>query len=324
MEIKKPSKSVTDYLWVEKYRPRSFEEIVLDGETKAKFIAYQQDKEIPHLLFYGPPGCGKSTIARILVSYITPNESDVLILNGSEQRGIETVRTTIIEFLKYKPLSSKHKIVFIDEADSLTEQAFNALRRVFEEFYQNGRFIMTCNYVFKIPDPIRSRCTEFKFNELPVDFIRKRCYEILENEKIEYTEESVDKVVSYHYPDFRKIIQNLQKFSTNGKLKSITFDELVDKEDIVVVKTRELFLQLCNKDTVNANKYLDEICKIVTENELDYISIYKRLFNSEDIIAPVKIIVNEYMNDLNKSVLPSMHYIAFLFKSIEIIKKIII
>ena len=322
MTFQNQTKKVEDYLWVEKYRPTNLDDLVLDQETKSKFQQYIEDKSITHILLYGPPGCGKSTIARILVEHITPNNVDRLILNGSEQRGIDTVRNEIIEFLKYPPLNAKHRIVFIDEADALTDSAFSALRKVFEEFYQNGRFILTCNYVHKIPDPIKSRCVEFKFNELPLDFIKDRCKFILNNENIKFDEQSLDIIINYNYPDFRKIIQNIQKYCVNGSLNNININDIIDKEDIIVSKVKELVDFKLQNNISKTNKTIDEILQLINGSELNYVAIFKKIFDNKEINPLVKVLCNRYLNELNKAVLPQMHFSAFIFNIVEMLKKV--
>jgi len=321
-EKKETPKNIKDSLWVEKYRPHNIDDIVLDNNTKNIMTEYINNKEIPHLLFYGPPGCGKSTIARILVDHITPKESDVLVLNGSEQRGIEIVRNGIIEFLKFRPLFAKHRIVFIDEADALTDTAFSALRKVFEEFYENGRFILTCNYIHKIPDPIRSRCTEYQFKELPLEFIMQRCIGILNNENTVYNNIDIEKIINQYYPDFRKIIQTLQKFSNNGQLRNISADELLNQDDKVVDKTKLYIIGVFDSNPNQTSINLNAIIQIITEHTIDYIGVFKKLFLSEDIPPVSKIIINKYLNSLNNAVIPSMHYTAFLFEIMELHRNI--
>lgn len=313
-----------NFMWIEKYRPKTLNDVVLENHVKKQFDQYINQGEIPHLLFYGSPGSGKTTIARILVSHILKTDMDLLILNGSEQRGIDVVRNSIIEFLKYKSQSSNHKIIFIDEADYMTEQAFNAMRRVFEEFYENGRFILTCNYVHKIPSPIRSRCSEFKFKELPYDFVLNRCKNILENESIKYDEMLVKKIINLAYPDMRKIIGNLQKFSIDGVLQVDNEEDLMDLEDFVVLNTIDLFLKVYNRDITKANILINELIQKVNENDnIDFVHIFKKLFESDKVYAVLKPTINKYLNQLNQAVLPSMHYTAFIFECSEILKGLI-
>lgn len=311
------------YLWVEKYRPKTIEDVILDEETRKQFHKFINDNEITNLLFYGGPGCGKSTTARILCDFIIPKEGrelNVLYLNGSEQRGISIVRDMIIEFLKYKSMNSKHKIIFIDEADYLTDESFSALRNVYEKYYENGRFILTCNYIHKIPDAIRSRSMEFKFKELPDEFIKNYCVKILENENVTYNMSDVNKIITYCYPDMRKIIQNLQRFTINNNLVINNDKDLIDIEDTIVMYFIDMVNSFMKRQYDSANLRANSIINICNEKELDYIQIYRKLFSSEDILSSIKILVNKYLNEMNKCVFLSMHFIAFVFETGELLK----
>lgn len=314
---------IETYLWVEKYRPTNINDVVLDNNVLKQFNKFINDKEIPNLLFYGGPGCGKSTTARILCDSIIPKESksmNVMYLNGSEQRGIAVVRDMIIEFLKYKSMINTCKIIFIDEADYLTDESFSALRNVYEKYYENGRFILTCNYIHKIPDAIRSRSMEFKFKELPIDFVRKYCISILQKENISFNVSDLDKIITYSYPDMRKTIQNLQRFSNDNKLIITNDKDLIDIEDNVVITFIDLINQYINKKYDIANTRVNTLINIATQNELDYVLIYKKIFFDERVLSSIKILANRYLNDINKSVFLSMHFVSFIFECCELLK----
>ncbi len=216
---------IINSLWVEKYRPKTIEDLVLPDQYKEDFKKGIQDKEIPHILLYGPPGSGKSSLARILSSKtgVMNNPKDNLLeINGSakETRGISYVQDGIEPFLRVPPAGKdKHKIVFIDEFDFFTEQAFSSLRNVIEKYTQTGRFLLTCNYISKIPDAIQSRVQSYKFDKIPVSYVINFCSNILNKENIKFDIKDVNFVVESLYPDIRKIVNSLQKSSITGELK---------------------------------------------------------------------------------------------------------
>jgi DNA polymerase III delta prime subunit len=193
-------------LWVEKYRPSSIEEMALDPKDRTLLESFITSKEIPHLLFTGPPGSGKTTVARILTKAI---ECDLMMLNASKDRGIDTVRDRVGTFAKVLGFS-KWKVVFLDEADGMTADAQNSLRNLMEDFHDQTRFIFTANYPHKVISPIHSRCTEITFGETPLKERITILAKILNAEHVPF--EMTDALAyAERYRDLRRMIMAAQK-----------------------------------------------------------------------------------------------------------------
>ena len=309
--------SLVDSMWVEKYRPKTLEDLVLPKSTMKIFREMMAKKEIPNLLFHGPQGGGKSTLARIITSKVgvlQDKGSNLLTVNGSakKSRGIGFMDEVVDPFLRHPPSSDKYKIVFIDEADKLTKDGFDSLRSMIEVYIESyGRFIFTGNYISKIPGPVQSRFMIFPFERIPKDYVHKYCKGIVESEKIEHDDESIDLIVSTLYPDIRGMVQALQKASYTGKLE-------VNKEDLITMENTLLGFVLELIDYVDKNqlhkvgKVIDSILNILKENDVDYPKIYESLFFKK-ITAPVKIIVNDYSKGHQNSLNPVMHFVAMVF-----------
>ena len=218
---------VDSEIWVEKYRPRTLSEIVGQEEVVQRLMGYVERKNIPHLLFAGPPGTGKTASAIALArDLFGENWRDNFIeMNASDERGIDVVRHKIKEFARTAPIGdAPFKIIFLDEADALTADAQAALRRTMEMYSRICRFILSCNYVSRIIEPIQSRCAVFKFRPVPADAMKKRLLEICENEGVNITEDGLDALIYVSNGDFRKAINALQGAAAIG--------EVVDAEAI--------------------------------------------------------------------------------------------
>lgn len=204
-------------LWVEKYRPHSLDEISLPENFKEHFNSLNEDT--PHILFYGSPGTGKSTLAKIIVKSLL--KCQYLYINASDENGVDTIRNKVISFAQTRSLDDKKKVIILEEADGLTGESLRILRNVMEEYEATTRFILTANYFNKIIEPIRSRCLLFKLCP-PVKDVIQRCVFILKNEKISVPESAKPSLLTFiekNYPDFRRIINDLQKFSLSGTLQ---------------------------------------------------------------------------------------------------------
>ncbi|MEM2918351.1 MAG: replication factor C small subunit [Candidatus Altiarchaeota archaeon] len=205
--------------WTEKYRPQRLKEIVGQEAIVERLEAYVKEKSLPHLLFAGPAGSGKTTAAICIAKELFHDiRYDFLELNASDERGIEVVRGKIKDFARTKPLAGDFKIIFLDEADALTPEAQNALRRTMESYSQTTRFILSCNYSSKIIEPIQSRCAIFRFKKIPKEAIEKRLKEILEKEKVHFTDEGIDAIVYISEGDMRVAINLLQSAAALGKV----------------------------------------------------------------------------------------------------------
>ncbi len=199
-------------IWVEKYRPKTLDEIVDQEEVVARLKGYVERKNIPHLLFAGPPGTGKTASAIALArDLFGENWRDNFIeMNASDERGIDVVRHKIKEFARTAPINAPFKIIFLDEADALTADAQAALRRTMEMYSKICRFILSCNYISRIIEPIQSRCAVFKFKPIPPEAMRKRLLEICEKEGVEITEDGLEALIYVSGGDFRRAINALQ------------------------------------------------------------------------------------------------------------------
>jgi DNA polymerase III delta prime subunit len=211
-----------DFLYVEKYRPKSINDCVLPDHLKKVFLSLRDKGEIINLLLSGGPGTGKTTVARALCTEL---DIDYIIINGSESRGIDMVRQQVSSFASTMSTNGKVKVVILDEADYITPEAQAALRNLIESFSSSCRFILTCNFKAKIIKPLHSRCAVIDFtvnkderSKLMADFAR-RVLDILRTENIEFVTDSVLEVVKRHFPDNRRILNELQRYANvSGKI----------------------------------------------------------------------------------------------------------
>ena len=205
-----------DFLYVEKYRPNTIEQCILPDSIKKVFTALKEKGEIINLLLSGGAGTGKTSAARALCNELG---CDYIIINGSETRGIDMVRQQVGSFASTMSTNGKVKVVILDEADYITPEAQAALRNLIESFSSSCRFILTCNFKHKIIEPLHSRCSVVDFTidraeqpKLMVEFA-KRTFSILEQENVEYNKEVVIEVIKRHYPDNRRVLNELQRYA---------------------------------------------------------------------------------------------------------------
>jgi len=217
---------MTDFIWVEKYRPQTIEECILPENIKKTFRDFLNTGEIPNMLLAGPPGVGKTTVAKALCNELG---ADYYVINGSDEgRFLDTVRNNAKNFASTVSLSSeaKHKVIIIDEADNTGNDVQLLLRAFIEEFANNCRFIFTCNYKNKILEPLHSRCAVVEFGikgkekaQIASQFF-KRLNDILEKERIEADKRVLAELINKHFPDWRRVLNECQRYSVGGKIDS--------------------------------------------------------------------------------------------------------
>jgi len=212
-----------EFLWVEKYRPKTIEETILPDDLKTTFQQFVDQKNIPNLILAGSAGVGKTTIARAMLEEIG---ADYIIINGSMNGGIDTLRNEIQHFASTVSFTFSRKYVILDEADYLTNNTQPALRNFMEEFSKNCGFILTCNFKNRIIEPLHSRCSVIDFKipksampKLAGQFF-KRTIKILETENVTFDKAVVAEVINKHFPDWRRVLNELQRYSANGAIDS--------------------------------------------------------------------------------------------------------
>ena len=274
----------SDFLFVEKYRPQVIDDCILPDETKKTFKEFVAKGEIPNLLLAGPPGIGKTTIAKALCNELG---ADFYVINGSDEgRFLDTVRNQAKNFASTVSLtgSSKHKVIIIDEADNTGNDVQLLLRANIETFYNNCRFIFTCNYKNKIIEPLHSRCAVIDFTikgkqrvQLAGSFFQ-RLQSILDAEKIEYDQKVVAELVSKHFPDFRRVLNEIQRYSTGGKIDTGILASFSD------VSVNELIKHLKEKNFTEVRKWVS------TNLDNDSSVILRRVYDSlYDALMPASI-----------------------------------
>ena len=261
-------------LWVEKYRPVNLDTYIGNDFIKDKVAIYLESNDVPHLLLHGLAGTGKTTLAKLIVKNI---ECDFMYINASDERGIDTIRTKIKGFASsvgFKPL----KVIILDESDYLTPDAQASLRNVMETFSEHSRFILTCNYVERIIDPIQSRCQSFQVIPPDRKQVAVHLSKILDQENVSYEVNDIGLLVNGGYPDIRRVINAAQRQSTNNKL-------VIDKQSSILndYKVKLLDILKSNKDKKTS---FTEIRQLLADSKVkDYSDAFRLLYDNIDEYA---------------------------------------
>ena len=263
---------MSDFLWVEQYRPQTIDECILPTDIKETFQSFVDRGEISNLLLAGPPGCGKTTVARALCEQMG---ADYMFINGSEESGIDTLRTKIKNFASTVSLSGGKKVVILDEADYLNPQSTQpAMRGFIEEFHKNCRFILTCNFKNRIIEPLHSRFSNIEFRINPKDKPKlasklfERSVHILKEQNVDYEEKVLAELIKKHFPDFRKLINELQRYSVSGVIDAGILVNVSDEN----LKT--LVTHLKGKEFSDMRKW------VVNNLDNDPVKIFRKIYDS--------------------------------------------
>ena len=262
----------TDFLWVEEYRPKTVDDCILPQSLKTLFKSFIDKGELSNLLFSGTPGIGKTTVAKALCDQLN---CDWIMINGSEEGGIDVLRDKIKNFASTVSLSGGKKVVILDEADYLNPQSTQpALRGFIEEFHKNCRFILTCNFKNRIIEPLHSRFSNIEFKISPKDKPKlasklfERTINILKENNVDYNDKVLAQLVKKHFPDFRKVINELQRYSVSGSIDAGILTNITNEN------LKSLMKLLKEKDFTETRKW-------VTQNlDNDPVRIFRSIYDN--------------------------------------------
>ena len=252
-------------IWVEKYRPSTLDDIVLTQDAREYFETVQQSGHLPNLLLVGSPGVGKTTLAKIIINDLL--KTQYLYINASDENGIDTIRTKVLNFAQTQSLFGTIKVIVLDECDGLSLDAQKALRNSIEEYHDIARFVLTANYQHKIIPALQSRCHTFVLTPPKEEYV-KRVLHVINEEKVSIEQSNLSELINRSYPDLRRCINSIQKYVITGKNSNV-----VNGADNVITKSLELLKK----------KELYKVRKFIIENESafsnDYDTLFKVLFD---------------------------------------------
>ena len=278
----------TDFLWVEQYRPKTIDDCILPDSLKTLFKSFIKKGELSNLLFSGTPGIGKTTVAKALCEELN---CDWIMINGSEEGGIDVLRNKIKNFASTVSLSGGKKVVILDEADYLNPQSTQpAMRGFVEEFHKNCRFILTCNFKNRIIEPLHSRFSNIEFKVNPKDKPKlatklfERAVYILKEQNISYEEKVLAELIKKHFPDFRKLINELQRYSVSGTIDAGILVNVSDEN------LKSLLTHLKNKEFSDMRKW------VVQNLDNDPVKIFRKIYDTlyqslEPSTIPIAILI---------------------------------
>ena len=273
-----------NFLWVEEYRPHKIEDCILPNSLKKMFQGFVEQQEIPNLLLSGPPGVGKTTVAKALCDQLGLS---YIVINGSDEgRFLDTIRTRVKQFASTVSLTNggKHKVVIIDEADNTTHDVQLSLRAFIEEFHSNCRFILTCNFINKIIDPLHSRCTvvDFRIKNTEQQKLQALFFErlkvILSKNNVMYEDKVLVKLIQRYYPDWRRTLNEAQRHSVGGSLDTAVLCDIAD------VNLDQLINSLSKKEFKTVKTWI--VNNIDSDPNMIIRKIYDALYN---VLQPVSI-----------------------------------
>lgn len=263
---------MSDFLWVEKYRPKAVQDCILPDRIKKVFQEYVDAGQIPNLMLTGSAGVGKTTVAKAMCEQLGLNH---LFINSSEERGIDMLRTKIKSYASTISLTGGRKVIILDEADYLTPEAQAGLRGAIEEFSSNCSFIFTCNFKSRLIDALHSRCSVIDFSLKPEEKPRMaaqlftRLSTILNNEGIQYDKQVLIKIIEKHFPDYRRTLNELQRYSSSGSIDAGTLSQVSD-----VRKISELVGFLKEGNFGEMRKW------VVANSDIEPARIYRKIYDS--------------------------------------------
>ena len=299
-----------EFLWVQKYRPKTISDTILSSELKQTFQQFVNQENIPNLLLTGSAGIGKTTVAKALCEQLN---ADYIVINGSMNGNIDTLRTEIMQFASSVSFTGGRKYVILDEADYLNPQSTQpALRNFMEEFSKNCGFILTCNFKNRVIEPLHSRCTVIDFKtkgkdkaKLAAKFFNRLC-DILKNEEVEFESKVVAELVNLHFPDWRRVINECQRYASTGRIDS----------GILANLNQESFKQLITH--MKAKEY-QSVRKWVGENsDIDASQFFRAFYDtaweevSDNSVPGVVITLGEYQYKHSFAADPEINIMAFL------------
>ena len=305
--------NVENTLWVEKYRPQTLDTYIGNDHLKSKVEVYLESGDLPHLLLYGKAGTGKTTLAKLLVNNI---ECDYLYINASDENNVDTVRTKVKNFastIGFKDM----KIIILDECDYITPNAQAALRNLMETFSKHCRFILTCNYVERIIDPIQSRCQSFQIVPPSKSDVAKHLHNILVKENVMDTMEDIKVLVDSGYPDIRRVINSAQRNVVNGNLKLDTSSIIQNDYKLKLLKILE---------TQNRKNAFKDIRQLLADNKItDFADLFRLLYDEVDgygkgHVAECILIIARYELSDSQVVDKEINAMAMLIELLGVVK----